>query len=347
MGLYWGVQVITDVIRVSLAVVAPTLMTLYGISPGTMGIVLSGWQWTYVGFLPLAGPIVDRFGAWMVLGVGSGIWGVATLALPLAGGSAVALFLVRALYGFGHCVRFPAQAWSLVRWFKPNERAMAVGVCFSGGQESMTEVLSEPAEARISWSSLWRYRSVWGIIFGQLGYLYTYFFFMTWWPSYLIMERGLTIPETGSFASLPFLMGMFGTIGGGWMGDFLIRRGFSRTASRKTMIGTGLTLATLTMVAAAFAPETWMSVTLLTLCMGCMRLITASANSAPMDLAPPTVVGSLTSIQNSIGTISSLLVSILTGYIVEVTGTFVPALVLAGGGGPDGSHQLCGGGGEF
>lgn len=298
MGLYWGVQMITDVIHVSLAVVAPTLMTLYGISPGTMGIVLSGWQWTYVGFLPLAGPIVDRFGTWMVLGVGSGIWGVATLALPLAGGSAVALFLVRALYGFGHCVRFPAQAWSLVRWFKPNERAMAVGVCFSGGQESMTEVLSEPAEARISWSSLWRYRSVWGIIFGQLGYLYTYFFFMTWWPSYLIMERGLT-------------------------------------------------LATLTMVATAFAPETWMSVTLLTLCMGCMRLITASANSAPMDLAPPTVVGSLTSIQNSIGTISSLLVSILTGYIVEVTGTFVPALVLAGGGGPDGSHQLCGGGGEF
>jgi MFS family permease len=380
VGLFWGVQVITDMIRVSLAVVAPALMTVYGISPGTMGIVLSGWQWTYVGVLPLAGPIVDRFGAWMVLGVGSGIWGLATLALPLAGGSAVALFLMRALYGFGHCVRFPAQAWSIVRWFNSNERAMGVGVCFSGGQvglaigtmisafilvqlgwqevfyifgivslsftvlwfftypekkiggqEPMTEVLSEPEQARISWSSLWRHRSVWGIIFGQLGYLYAYFFFMTWWPSYLIMERNLTIPETGLFASLPFLMGMFGTIGGGWMGDYLIRRGFSRTASRKTMIGTGLTLVTITMVAAAFAPRTWMSVTLLTLCMGCMRLVTASANSAPMDLAPPTLVASLTSIQNSIGTISSLLVSILTGYIVEVTGTFVPALLLAGG----------------
>lgn len=46
VSLFWGVQVITDVIRVSLAVVAPTLMTVYGISPGTMGIILSGWQWT-------------------------------------------------------------------------------------------------------------------------------------------------------------------------------------------------------------------------------------------------------------------------------------------------------------
>ena len=83
------------------------------------------------------------------------------------------------------------------------------------------------------------------------------------------------------------------------MGDYLIRRGFSRTASRKTMIGTGLTLVTLTMAAAA--------------------------------VAPPNLVASLTAIQNSIGTISSLLVAILTGYIVEVTGTFVPALFLAGG----------------
>ena len=62
-----------------------------------------------------------------------------------------------------------------------------------------------------------------------------------------------------------------------------------------------------------------------------MRLITALANSAPMDLAPPALVASLTSIQNSIGPIIRLLVSILTGYIVEVTGTLIPALLLAGG----------------
>jgi len=167
------------------------------------------------------------------------------------------------------------------------------------------------------------------------------------WPSDLIMERHLALPETGLFASFSFLMGMGGTIGGGWMGDDLIRRGFSRTASRKTMIGTGSTLVTMTMVGAAFAHQTWLAVTLLTLCMGCMRLITASANSAPMDdLAPPALVASLTSIQNSIGTISSLLVSILTGYIVEVTGTLIPALLFWGYG-PDGGHQLCCGGGAI
>ncbi len=56
-----------------------------------------------------------------------------------------------------------------------------------------------------------------------------------------------------------------------------------------------------------------LAVTLLTLCMGSMRLITASANSAPLDLAHPSVVASLTSIQNTIGTVSSMLVAIITG----------------------------------
>ena len=41
VGLFWLVQVFTDIIRVSLAVVAPTLMTLYDITPQSMGYILS------------------------------------------------------------------------------------------------------------------------------------------------------------------------------------------------------------------------------------------------------------------------------------------------------------------
>jgi sugar phosphate permease len=182
---------------------------------------------------------------------------------------------------------------------------------------------------QMRWAALFTYRSVWGIVFGQVGYLYAYFFFLTWLPGYLILERGMTVLETGIVASLPFWMGLVGTLTGGWTGDYLIRRGFSRTASRKTMIGVGLTLVTITMVAAAFATQTWLAVTLLTLCMGCMRLITASANSAPLDLAPVSLAASLTSIQNTIGVFSGMAVAVITGYIVGTTGSFVLALLVA------------------
>jgi MFS family permease len=382
VGLFWFVQVFTDIIRVSFAVVAPALMNLYDITPQAMGYVLSAWNWTYVGFLPLAGPIVDRLGPWIVLGVGSTVWSLATLALPLAAGVG-SLFLMRALFGFGHSVRFPAQASAITRWFHPNQRATAVGFCFSGGQvglatgtmitafildrlgwqwvfycigsasllftliwfvlypdkkmgrEAVPEGEGEKEEKgsdtpQMRWVSLFTYRSVWGIVFGQVGYLYAYFFFVTWLPGYLILERGMTVLQTGIVASLPFWVGLVGTLTGGGVGDYLIRRGFSRTASRKTMIGVGLTLVTITMVAAAFASQTWLAVTLLTLCMGSMRLITASANSAPMDLAPFSLVASLTAIQNTIGVLSGTLVAVITGYIVGTTGSFVLALLVAG-----------------
>ncbi|MEE8350269.1 MAG: MFS transporter [Acidobacteriota bacterium] len=379
VALFFGVQVVTDIIRVSLAVVAPVLMELYDISPSAMGYVLSGWNWAYTPSLLLVGPIIDRVGPWLALTVGAGSWSVATLALPLAT-TAGSLFVLRFLYGAAHSVRFPCQSSAIARWFEPHQRATAVGLCFSGGQAGLAigailtafllahwgwqgvyfwigggsllftlvwlvlypdkkvgrETAIKQGEpdrtaVKIPWLLLLRHRSIWGMVLGQMGYLYCYFFFVTWLPSYLIMERGMTILETGIVASLPFWMGMLGTLAGGALGDHLIRKGFSTTASRKTMIGVGLTAAMLLMVGAAFATQTWLAVSLLVLCMGCIRLISASANSTPMDLAPPMAVASFTSIQNFIGTMSGLLVAIISGYIKEATGSFTLALLVAGG----------------
>jgi len=327
----------------------------------------------------MIGPVVDRFGPWLIVGIGSGFWGMATLALPLAS-TVVSLFVMRALFGLGHSMRMPSQAACISRWMGPDLRATAVGLCFFGGQIGLaigpglaavllstlgwewvfyasgsvsllfcltwfalyprdkgegqlvaSQVEKESDGVKIPWSSLLRYRATWGIALGQLGYLYSYFFFMSWFPSYLRLERNLSLPETGIVAGLPFLMGMVGTAGGGWLGDHLIRRGVSRTASRKGLIVTGLSMTTILVVAAAFTSQTWLAVTLLTLCMGFLRMTTASANAMPIDLAPAGSVASLASIQNFAGNISGLLAPIVTGYTVGATGSFFFALLIAGG----------------
>ncbi|MBI2822145.1 MAG: MFS transporter [Acidobacteria bacterium] len=376
IGLFWGVTVITESIRIGLGVVAPALMTLYHISPRAMGYILSGWNWGYTASLLFVGPVVDRFGPRIILGMGSAIWGTATLALPAAT-TAVSLFAMRALFGVGHSVRFPAQAAAIFEWIPLRERATAVGLCFSGapvgsalgamiagsvsnlwgwqavfysiGALSLAFTvlwfLSYPkrkitatnssADGRVPkqvpWSLLLRYRSVWGMALGQMGYVYAIFFFTTWLPGYLILERKMTVLRTGMISSLPFAMGLLGSIGGGWLGDHLIRRGLSRTGSRKGIILSGLMLATLMMVSAAFSKQTWLAVVLLTLSMGFIRITTASVNSTPIDLAPPDRAASLNSLQNCFGTAGGLLAPILTGYFVDSTGSFVGALVVAAG----------------
>ena len=374
VSLLFGAQLCSYMIRYTLSIVAPTLMTLYHLSPQTMGYILSGWNWSYTAGLLFVGPAVDRFGAWIVMGSGSVVWGVSTIALPVAT-TATSLFLLRMIFGFGHSMLIPAGASAISRGFNVKERTRAVAIAFTGNQVGLaagaTVVafllahlgwqavfygvggasllftlawfafypdqrigrLAAPSGGigRISWLSLLRYRSTWGIAFGQMGYLYAYFFFVSWLPGYLVLERKMTLLESGIAAALPFWVGMLGTLGGGWLGDHLIQRGVTTTVSRKSIIGAGLMTATVLVVVAAYTAQSWLAVALLTLCVASLRLTTGSVNSLPIDLAPPAAVASLTSIQNVFGSIGGLLAPIVTGRIVTLTGSFVTSLLVAGG----------------
>jgi ACS family D-galactonate transporter-like MFS transporter len=133
VSLLFGAQLFSYMIRYALSVVAPALMTLYHLSPQTMGYILSGWNWSYTAGLPFVGPVVDRFGAWIVMGAGSVVWGVSTIALPLAS-AATSLFLLRMIFGFGHSMLIPAGASAISRGFGAKERTRAVAIAFTGNQ---------------------------------------------------------------------------------------------------------------------------------------------------------------------------------------------------------------------
>lgn len=257
VSLLWLAQFFSYMIRYALGIVAPTLMKLYHFSPKTMGYILAGWNWSYTGSLLVMGPIIDRFGPWIVMGVGSVVWGLSTIALPIATTFA-SLFALRFLFGFGHSPLIPVNAAGVSRTFDAKERARAVAVSFSGNQvglatgatiagfllfkfgwhavfywiggASMLFTLawfilypdkrigrsanpnSDPRDRadddssrqRISWFSLFGYRSTWGIALGQMGYLYAQFFFVSWLPGYLILERHMTLLKSGFAAALPF-----------------------------------------------------------------------------------------------------------------------------------------------
>ena len=376
VALAFSCQIVVHMIRVALGVAAPTLMKEYSITPSGMGWILSAWNLLYTTFMLPIGPVVDRFGPWIVMGTGAIGWSTMTLLLPLAA-SGTALFLLRALFGICHSMFIPAQASAVSRWFSREQRATATGLTFAGGMVGLAigSTISAFLLSRYGWQStfywlgslsfvfavcwflfyperqigpvaapdntaapsrrtglgeLLRHRSAWGLAFGQMGYLYAYFFFVTWLPGYLILERKMSIMRTGWVASLPFWVGMLGTIGGGLLGDALLRRGYSLTRARKGIIGTGMTLATIAVITAAFTTQTWLAVALIAACMGCMRMTTGAANALPVDLAPPAAAASLASIQNFGGNIGGLIAPIATGYLVQASGSFVVALVVAG-----------------
>jgi ACS family glucarate transporter-like MFS transporter len=83
-------------------------------------------------------------------------------------------------------------------------------------------------------------------------------------------------------------------------------------------------------IAAVFTRQIWMAVTFLTLSVASLRTTTASVNSLPIDLAPASAVGSLTAIQNLFGNLAGMLAPIVTGYLVNSSGSFVGSFAVAG-----------------
>ena len=379
VGFLTGAQMIVFMIRFALPIAAPTLMTLYGIEPETMGYILSGWNWSYTGVLLFAGPVVDWIGPWLAMGLGSIVWGLSTLALPLAG-TVAGLFVMRLVFGLGQGILIPSTAASVSRLFTPDERTRALAVAFSGnqvglaagagvatfilvwlgweaifyflggvsllltlawflfypdkrvGRNEKTQASGTDAEAtqRFRWRSLFRFRSTGGLALGQFGYLYSYFFFIAWLPSYLVLERNMTDLRSGFSSALVFMVGMLGTLGGGWLGDYLLKRGMDRTRCRKTIIGGGLAISFVLVVSAAYVVETEVAVALLAAGVGFMRLATGSVHSLPIELAPKQIVASLASVQNFAGNVGGLLAPILSGYLVQQTGSFESSVMVAG-----------------
>jgi MFS family permease len=195
-----------------------------------------------------------------------------------------------------------------------------------------TEAPAEDAPApAIRWATLLQYRTTWGVMLGQAGYLYIYYVFATWLPGYLVLQRGMSILTTGVVGMLPFLLGTFCTVLGGWAGDRLVASGMRATIVRKGFAVGGLFAATVFTVAGAYTDGTALAVTFLTLSVVSFSFATAAVNSMPIDVAPPHIVSSLVSLQNFGGNVGGSFAPVVTGVLVSTSGDFtLPLLVAAG-----------------
>lgn len=210
----------------------------------------------------------------------------------------------------------------LVWWFSVYRQPPAE----AAKQEGTTE-----GQEQIRWVTLLKYRTTWGVILGQGGYLYMYYLFVFWLPGYLGQQRDMSIMQSGIVSMLPFLVGTACVLLGGWVADRLIKRGGRITLIRKGFAVSGLLFATIFTVGGALAEGTIMAVTLLTLAVAGFSFTTAAANSIPLDVAPPHIVSSLVSLQNFGGNVGGSFAPVVTGFLISASGDFtLPLLVAAG-----------------
>ena len=154
------------------------------------------------------------------------------------------------------------------------------------------------------------------------------YFFITWFPVYLVQQRGMSILNAGFVASIPAVCGFTGGVLGGIWSDYMLRKGFSLTASRKTPIVVGMLLST-SMIICNYVDAQWIVVAVMALAFF-GKGIGALGWAVISDTCPKQIAGLSGGLFNMFGNLSSISTPIIIGYIIQNTGSFNGALVFVG-----------------
>jgi len=167
------------------------------------------------------------------------------------------------------------------------------------------------------------HRKLWGLYLGQFCLTSTLWFFLTWFPTYLVDFRGMDFIKAGMLGSLPFLAAFAGVNCSGILSDRLVRAGWSLGMARKLPIITGL-LITSSIVGANYVESPALVITFMSLAFfgNGLASITWSLVSA---IAPERLIGLTGGMFNFVGNLASVSVPIVIGYLVK-GGDFAPAI---------------------
>jgi len=151
------------------------------------------------------------------------------------------------------------------------------------------------------------------------------YFFITWFPVYLVQEKHMTILKAGFVAAVPAVCGFVGGVLGGIISDFMLRRGFSLTAARKTPIVAGMLLSMAMVICNYVSAESAVIFFMALSFFG--KGIGALGWAVNADTAPKQIAGLSGGVLNVCGNLSSITTPIAIGYIIQSTGSFNGALV--------------------
>jgi len=167
-----------------------------------------------------------------------------------------------------------------------------------------------------------------GIYIGQFSITTLTYFFLTWFPVYLVQARHMSILRGGFAAALPALCGSVGGILGGLCSDALLRRGRSLTFARKAPIIAGMLLS-VTMIGCNYTNAQTVVMFFMSLAFF-GKGFGALGWTVIADTSPKELIGLNGGLFNLFGNMAGITTPIVIGYLVKKTGSFNDALIFVG-----------------
>lgn len=190
------------------------------------------------------------------------------------------------------------------------------------------------ARSAVPWKMILRSPNMWYIAAGYCCFYYGTYFYISWFPTYLLEYRQLSLKAVGVFASLPLLAGVVGDVVGGALTDTVYRRTHHLKFARRMVAAPAMLASAVCLLPAATTLHAKTAIFCLTASLFFLELVIGPAWAVPMDVGAE-YSGTVTGVMNTAGSLAASISPIIFGFLVQrglwITPFFISAGVLLTG----------------
>ena len=173
---------------------------------------------------------------------------------------------------------------------------------------------------------------LWSTALAYFGYAWILWTFLSWFPTYLVEERGVDPKALAIGGAIPWVGGCIGLAAGGIITDWLVRRSGNPVAPRRNLVIVCLTLTAVLFALIGLVDTEWTAVLLMT-AVFFLYLTGAQYWLIVGEAVPANSYGAVSGAVQAFATLASVIAPVLTGYLVDSslgwTGVFALAGVIA------------------
>jgi ACS family hexuronate transporter-like MFS transporter len=212
----------------------------------------------------------------------------------------------------------------LVCWFiifevpKKHKKLTAAEFEYIHSDTDETELSATSEEPKISWVKLLTYKQTWAFAIGKFLTDPVWWFYLFWLPDFLEKQYGLSKTAIALPLALAYLLSTAGSIFGGWLPMFFIKKGWSVFRSRKTAMFI-FALCVIPVVAAQYMGgiNMWLAVGVIGFAMAAHQAWSANIFTTVSDMFPKNATASVTGIGGMFGAVGGILIAKSAGKLFD------------------------------
>jgi MFS family permease len=355
--------------RGTVAVAAPLMKAELGLSATGFGIAISAFFWIYAPIQLGVGWLCDRFSVYRLLAGGLALWALSTMAMGFVGSLAGLVVLrlllgVGESIAFPGSSKIICRHVPPARRGIANA-AVAAGIALGPALGTLAGGLITAhygwrpmfvlfGLATLLWLAPWSAvvralpldsghagvqrtplarligtRALWTTSFGHFAVNYGFYFLLAWLPLYLVQQRGFSLETMTMLATMVYAVQAASALLLGWICDRRVAAGHDEGAACRLLIIIGIALLGLAILGIAVARDNGMLVAFLLLAGIGAGPCSTNLYAIAQIFAGPRAAGSYVGVQNAIGNFAGIIGPIVTGLIVDRTGSFFNAFLVA------------------